>query len=161
MGKVIGGGLPAAAYGGPAALLNLVAPAGDVYQAGTLSGNPLAVAAGRATLERLDEDAYLELAGITATLAEGLREAAGDRPVSVVNTVGLLTVFFAPEPPRDYAGAAACDLDAYGAWCRALLARGVYPPPSQFEAWFPSLAHTPEQIARTVEAAAAAFEEAV
>ncbi len=160
MGKVIGGGLPAAAYGGPVALMNLVAPAGDVYQAGTLSGNPLAVAAGRAALERLDEDAYLALADITATLAEGLREAAGDRSVSVVSTVGLLTVFFAPEPPRDYAGAAACDLDAYGAWCRALLARGVYPPPSQFEAWFPSLAHTPEQIARTVEAAAAAFEEA-
>ena len=161
MGKVIGGGLPAAAYGGPVALMNLVAPAGDVYQAGTLSGNPLAVAAGRATLERLDEEGYLALADITATLAEGLRAAAGDRPVSVVNTVGLLTVFFAEEPPRDYAGAAACDLDAYGAWCRALLARGVYPPPSQFEAWFPSLAHTPEQIARTVEAAAAAFEEAV
>ncbi len=161
MGKVIGGGLPAAAYGGPVALMNLVAPAGDVYQAGTLSGNPLAVAAGRATLERLDEEGYLALADITATLAEGLRAAAGDRPVSVVNTVGLLTVFFAQEPPRDYAGAAACDLDAYGAWCRALLARGVYPPPSQFEAWFPSLAHTPEQIARTVEAAAAAFEEAV
>ena len=161
MGKVIGGGLPAAAYGGPVALMNLVAPAGDVYQAGTLSGNPLAVAAGRAALERLDEDAYLALADITATLAEGLREAAGDRPVSVVSTVGLLTIFFAEQPPRDYAGAKACDLDAYGAWCRALLARGVYPPPSQFEAWFPSLAHTPEQIARTVEAAAAAFEEAV
>jgi glutamate-1-semialdehyde 2,1-aminomutase len=160
MGKVLGGGLPAAAYGGPAALMNLVAPAGDVYQAGTLSGNPLAVAAGRAALELLDEDAYLTLADTTAALADGLREAAGDRAVSVVHTVGLLTVFFAAEPPRDYAGAAACDLDAYGAWCRALLARGVYPPPSQFEAWFPSLAHTPEHVGRTVEAAAAAFEEA-
>ena len=72
---------------------------------------------------------------------------------------GLLTVFFAEQPVRDYAGAAACDLEAYGAWCRALLARGVYPPPSQFEAWFPSLAHTTEHVARTLEAAAAAFAE--
>jgi glutamate-1-semialdehyde 2,1-aminomutase len=72
---------------------------------------------------------------------------------------GLLTVFFSAEPVRDYAGAAACDTDAYGAWCRALLARGVYPPPSQFEAWFPSLAHTPAHVARTLEAATAAFSE--
>jgi glutamate-1-semialdehyde 2,1-aminomutase len=136
-----------------------IAPAGDVYQAGTLSGNPLAVAAGRATLERLDEQAYLALSDTTQALADGLREAAGDRPISIVATTGLLTVFFAPEPPRDYAGAAACDAEAYGAWCRALLARGVYPPASQFEAWFPSLAHTPDHIARTVEAAAAAFAE--
>lgn len=159
MGKVLGGGLPAAAYGGPLHLMNLVAPAGDVYQAGTLSGNPLAVAAGRAALERLDEPAYMALAATTAALADGLREAADGRPVSVVHTTGLLTVFFAPEPPTDYASAAACDTEAYGAWCRALLARGVYPPPSQFEAWFPSLAHTPEHLARTVEAAAAAFTE--
>jgi glutamate-1-semialdehyde 2,1-aminomutase len=159
MGKVIGGGLPAAAYGGPVHLMSLVAPAGDVYQAGTLSGNPLAVAAGRATLELLDEDAYLALSDTTAALAEGLREAAGDRPVSVAHTTGLLTLFFAREPPHDYAAAAACDREAYGAWCRALLARGVYPPPSQFEAWFPSLAHTPDHLARTVEAAAAAFVE--
>jgi glutamate-1-semialdehyde 2,1-aminomutase len=139
--------------------MNLVAPAGNVYQAGTLSGNPLAVAAGRAALERLDEEAYLRLAATTEALATGLRDAAGDTPVSVVHTVGLLTVFFAPEPPRDYAGAAACDGAAYGAWCRALLARGVYPPPSQFEAWFPSLAHDAEHVARTVEAATAAFAE--
>ncbi len=159
MGKVLGGGLPAAAYGGPASLMNLVAPAGDVYQAGTLSGNPLAVAAGRATLERLDEQSYLTLSSITAELADGLREAAAGWPVSVTHTTGLLTVFFAEQAPTDYAGAAACDTEAYGAWCRALLARGVYPPPSQFEAWFPSLAHTSEQVARTVEAAAAAFSE--
>jgi glutamate-1-semialdehyde 2,1-aminomutase len=136
-----------------------IAPAGDVYQAGTLSGNPLAVAAGRATLERLDEAAYVQLAATTRALADGLREAAGDRPVSVVSAPGLLTVFFAAEPPRDYAQAARCDTEAHGAWCRALLARGVYPPPSQFETWFPSLAHTPEHVARTVEAAAAAFAE--
>jgi glutamate-1-semialdehyde 2,1-aminomutase len=159
MGKVLGGGLPAAAYGGPAQLMSLVAPAGDVYQAGTLSGNPLAVAAGCVALELLDEEAYLTLADTTAALADGLREAAGDRPVSVVHTTGLLTVFFADAPPTDYAAAQACDTEAYGAWCRALLARGVYPPPSQFEAWFPSLAHTPEHVTRTVEAAAAAFGE--
>jgi glutamate-1-semialdehyde 2,1-aminomutase len=136
-----------------------IAPAGDVYQAGTLSGNPLAVAAGRATLAQLDEAAYTRLSATTRALADGLREVAGDRPVSVVCETGLLTVFFAPEPPRDYAAAARCDAEAYGAWCRALLARGVYPPPSQFEAWFPSLAHTPGHVARTVEAAAAAFAE--
>jgi glutamate-1-semialdehyde 2,1-aminomutase len=159
MGKVIGGGLPAAAYGGPAELLNRIAPAGDVYQAGTLSGNPLAVAAGLAALHDLSEEAYLRLAETTRALAAGLREAAGGRPVQVAETTGLLTVFFSPEPVTDYAGAAACDTDAHAAWCRALLARGVYPPPSQFEAWFPSLAHTPEHVERTVEAAAAAFAE--
>ncbi len=99
MGKVIGGGLPAAAYGGPVALMERIAPAGDVYQAGTLSGNPLAVAAGRATLERLDEAAYMHLSATTQALADALRAAAGDRPVSIVSTTGLLTVFFAPEPP--------------------------------------------------------------
>jgi glutamate-1-semialdehyde 2,1-aminomutase len=159
MGKVLGGGLPAAAYGGPRELMERVAPAGDVYQAGTLSGNPLAVAAGRATLALLGEEAYLRLSATTEALAAGLREAAGDLPVQVVTAPGLLTVFFSSEPVRDYAGAQACDLEAYGAWCRALLARGVYPPPSQFEAWFPSLAHTAEHVDRTVEAAAAAFRE--
>jgi glutamate-1-semialdehyde 2,1-aminomutase len=160
MGKVIGGGLPAAAYGGPRALMERIAPAGDVYQAGTLSGNPLAVAAGLATLALLDDAAYASLATRTETLAAGLREAAGDVPVQVVTAPGLLTVFFSAEPVCNYAGARACDLEAFGAWCRHLLARGVYPPPSQFEAWFPSLAHGPEHIERTVEAAAAAFREA-
>ena len=159
MGKVIGGGLPAAAYGASEELMRRIAPAGDVYQAGTLSGNPLAVAAGRATLELLDDDAYVELAATTEVLANGLREAAGARPVQVEWAPGLLTVFFSEEPVRDYAGATACDTAAYGAWCRALLARGVYPPPSQFEAWFPSLAHTPAHVTRTLEVAAAAFAE--
>ena len=159
MGKILGGGLPAAAFGGPASLMERIAPAGDVYQAGTLSGNPLAVAAGRVALSLLDEQAYLSLSDTTHALADGLREAAGERPVSVVSTTGLVTVFFAESPPRDYAGAVACDAEAYGAWCRALLARGVYPPPSQFEAWFPSTAHTHDHIARTVEAATAAFAE--
>lgn len=159
MGKVIGGGLPAAAYGGSRALMERVAPAGDVYQAGTLSGNPLAVAAGLATLELLDDAAYRRLAATTEALAQGLREAAGDRPVQVQSVCGLVTTFFTEEPVRDYAGAKACDLDAYGRWCQGLLARGVYPPAAQFEAWFPSLAHTQEQLERTLTAAAAAFEE--
>jgi glutamate-1-semialdehyde 2,1-aminomutase len=161
MGKVIGGGLPAAAYGGRREHMERIAPAGDVYQAGTLSGNPLAVAAGLATLAQLDAQAYLRLGVATEALALGLRDAAGDRPVSIATAPGLLTVFFRAEAPTDYEGAKACDTEAYGAWCRGLLARGVYPPPAQFEAWFPSLAHTPEQIELTVEAAAAAFAEAL
>jgi glutamate-1-semialdehyde 2,1-aminomutase len=162
MGKVIGGGLPAAAVGGRAELMQMLTPVGEVYQAGTLSGNPLAVAAGLATLELLDEAAYLRLDAITTRLADGLRAAAsgagpGGYPVQVLSMPGLLTVFFGERPVRSFADAQACDLGAHAAWCRELLARGVYPPPSQFEAWFPSLAHTDEQIERTLEAAAAAF----
>ncbi len=169
MGKVLGGGLPSAAVGGGAELMNMLAPAGEVYQAGTLSGNPLAVAAGLATLELLDESAYTHLRSITERLVDGLREAAagavaGGYPVHIVSVPGLLTVFFTDAVPgaegspiAELADVQACDLDAYGRWCRELLARGVYSPPSQFEAWFPSLAHTPEQIERTIEAAAAAF----
>jgi glutamate-1-semialdehyde 2,1-aminomutase len=137
-----------------------VAPAGPVYQAGTLAGNPLAVAAGLATLELLDARAYKRLAAVTEALAAGLRGAAADAgaPLQVQSVPGLVTPFFAAEPVRDYTGAAACDLDAYGAWCRALLELGVYPPASQFEAWFPSLAHTDEDVERTIEAARAALE---
>ena len=98
MGKVLGGGFPAAAYGGPVELMNRIAPAGDVYQAGTLVGNPVAVAAGRATLERLDEDAYVHLAATTEALVTGLRDAAGSRPVQVEWAPGLLTVFFSERP---------------------------------------------------------------
>jgi glutamate-1-semialdehyde 2,1-aminomutase len=163
MGKVIGGGLPAAAYGGPRELMRRIAPSGDVYQAGTLSGNPLAVAAGLTTLALLEgEQPYVKLAAITSALAEGLAgaaEAAGYEDIQIVTAPGLLTVFFNADPVTDYAGAQACDLEAYAAWCRGLLARGVYAPASQFEAWFPSLAHTPEHIARTVAAATAAFAE--
>jgi glutamate-1-semialdehyde 2,1-aminomutase len=158
LGKVIGGGLPAAAFAGPRALMERIAPAGDVYQAGTLSGNPLAVAAGLATLRALDDVAYVRLAAVTKALAQGLRAAAGDLPVSVVTAPGLLSVFFTPRPPRDYGDVAASDREAFGAWSRELLLRGVYPPPSPFEAWFPSLAHTDEDVAFTVEAARAAFE---
>jgi glutamate-1-semialdehyde 2,1-aminomutase len=138
-----------------------VAPAGDVYQAGTLSGNPLAVAAGRATLAELGRDAYVRLASLTARLAEGLAGAAGDHPVEIVSETGLVTPFFSTEPVHDFAAAARCDLDAYGAFCRALLDRGIYPPPSQFEAWFVSLAHDEAAIEHTVTAAAEAFDEAL
>ncbi|HLH14170.1 MAG TPA: glutamate-1-semialdehyde 2,1-aminomutase [Solirubrobacteraceae bacterium] len=158
LGKILGGGLPAAALGGRAELMRMLAPAGEVYQAGTLSGNPLAVAAGLATLELLDEAAYARLASITERLAAGLREAAGAYPVQVVSLPGLLTVFFSERPVESFADAQACDLDAHARWCRELLARGVYPPAAQFEAWFPSLAHTDELLERTLEAAAAAFE---
>jgi glutamate-1-semialdehyde 2,1-aminomutase len=161
LGKVLGGGLPAAAYGGRRELMSLVAPAGDVYQAGTLSGNPLAVAAGLATLERLDDDAYIRLRESTSALAGGLRESADGLPVQVASVPGMLTVFFSAEPVRDFAGAGNCDLDAYGRFCRALLERGIYTPPSQFEAWFVSLAHDSAAIERTVEAAGEAFAEAL
>jgi glutamate-1-semialdehyde 2,1-aminomutase len=157
VGKIIGGGLPAAALGGPRDYMERLAPTGDVYQAGTLSGNPLAVAAGLATLALLDEAAYDRLAATTEQLAVGLRAAAAGQPVQVQSVPGLLTVFFSDEPVRDFAGAQACDLDAYGAWCRELLARGVYAPASQFEAWFPSLVHGPAQIELTLAAAVAAF----
>jgi glutamate-1-semialdehyde 2,1-aminomutase len=161
MGKVIGGGLPAAAYGGRRELMERVAPAGDVYQAGTLSGNPVAVAAGLATLRRLDGAAYADLESATTRLATGLRRATGDRPVQVASVPGLLTVFFSRETVQDFAGAQACDAEAYGRFCRALLDRGIYPPPSQFEAWFPSLAHDEASIDRTIEAAGEAFELAI
>jgi glutamate-1-semialdehyde 2,1-aminomutase len=161
MGKIIGGGLPAAAYGGSRELMERIAPAGDVYQAGTLSGNPLAVAAALATLDRLDDAAYERLARTTDALAAGLRDAAVEVgcPVQVQSVPGLLTVFFSDGPVANYFHAARCDTAAYGRWCRALLARGVYPPPSQFEAWFPSLAHGPEHVERTVEVAREAFKE--
>jgi glutamate-1-semialdehyde 2,1-aminomutase len=155
LGKVLGGGLPAAAYAGRRELMEQVAPSGDVYQAGTLSGNPLATAAGLATLRLLDDGAYAQLDRLAATLAAGLEYAARSAgvPASAVATTGLLTLFFAPEPPHDYEQARACDTDAYAAFCRGMLDRGVYLPPSQFEAWFPSLAHTDAHVERTLAAA--------
>ncbi len=159
LGKVIGGGLPTAAYGGDPALMERIAPAGDVYQAGTLSGNPLAVAGALATLQCLDGAAYGRIATVTDALAEGLaREArAAGVALQVQSVPGLLTPFFSEGPVRSYEDARRCDLEAYGAWCRELLARGVYPPASQFEAWFPSLAHSDRQLELTVAAASAAF----
>jgi glutamate-1-semialdehyde 2,1-aminomutase len=161
LGKVLGGGLPAAAFGGPAATMERLAPAGDVYQAGTLSGNPLAMAAGLATLRRLDTNAYARLEELTLRLAGGLSTLAAGRPLQVATAPGLLTLFFNTEPVGDFTAAAACDLDAHARFCRAMLDRGVYPPPSQFEAWFVSLAHDEAAIDRTLEAAEESLSEAM
>jgi glutamate-1-semialdehyde 2,1-aminomutase len=159
LGKVLGGGLPAAAFGGRPELMERLAPVGDVYQAGTLSGNPLAVAAGLATLRELDADAYARLGALTDRLATGLRESAGPRQLQLDGAPGLLTLFFSTEPVVDFATASACDTAAHARFCRAMLERGVYPPPSQFEAWFVSLAHDEAAIDRTVEAAAESLRE--
>jgi glutamate-1-semialdehyde 2,1-aminomutase len=161
LGKVIGGGLPAAAYAGPRELMERIAPAGDVYQAGTLSGNPLATAAGLATLALLDPAAYERLEAVSAALAGGLRELAAETGVRihVAQTTGLLTLFFHDGPVASYEDAMRCDTTAYGAFCRAMLDRGVYLPPSQFEAWFPSLAHTAEQVEETLAAAGESLRE--
>jgi glutamate-1-semialdehyde 2,1-aminomutase len=161
LGKVIGGGVPAAAYAGRRDLMERVAPAGDVYQAGTLSGNPLATAAGLATLELLDDAAYERLDAVATVLADGLASAARTAgvPVHVSRTTGLLTLFFHDGPVASYTDAKACDTDRYGAFCRAMLEHGIYLPPSQFEAWFPSLAHTDEQLERTLVAASSALAE--
>jgi glutamate-1-semialdehyde 2,1-aminomutase len=161
LGKVIGGGLPAAAFAGPRELLERVAPAGDVYQAGTLSGNPLATAAGLATLRALDGEAYRRLDALTQRFAAGLSTLAEDRPLRVASAPGLLTLFFSEAPVTNFAAAAACDLEAHACFCRAMLERGVYSPPSQFEAWFVSLAHDEEAIDRTLEAAAESLDEAL
>jgi len=130
-----------------------LAPVGATYQAGTLSGNPLATAAGLATLGRLDDAAYSRLHDITHRLADGLR---GEK-VQVTSETGLLTVFFSERPVTDYTSAQAADRDAFAAFWNAMLERGIYLPPSPFEAWFPSLAHSDEQVERTVEAAAESF----
>jgi glutamate-1-semialdehyde 2,1-aminomutase len=161
LGKVLGGGLPAAAFAGSRETMERVAPAGDVYQAGTLSGNPLAVAAGLATLKHLDAAAYDRLGWLTDHLAAGFAELADGRPLQVASAPGLITLFFATEPVHDFAEARSCDLDAHAAFCRSLLARGVYPPPSQFEAWFVSLAHDEATVDRTLEAVADSLEEAL
>jgi glutamate-1-semialdehyde 2,1-aminomutase len=154
LGKVLGGGLPAAAFAGPRRTMEALAPVGDVYQAGTLSGNPLAVAAGLATLGKLDEEAYERLAALTDRLAAGLAALAAERPLQLAAVPGLLTLFFSAGPVTDFATASSCDLEAHAAFCRAMLSRGVYLPPSQFEAWFVSLAHDEGTVDRTLEAAA-------
>jgi glutamate-1-semialdehyde 2,1-aminomutase len=154
LGKVVGGGLPLAAFGGRADVMSELAPAGPVYQAGTLAGNPLATAAALAVLPRLrDPDVYERLETTAAGLADGLSSAAGDEAVSVQRAGSLLTVFFQPGPVRSYSEAAGSDTERYGAFFRHLLERGVYLPPSQFEAMFVSLAHGPDEVERTVEAA--------
>jgi glutamate-1-semialdehyde 2,1-aminomutase len=152
LGKIVGGGLPLAAFGGRAELMERLAPAGDVYQAGTLSGNPLATAAGLAVLPRLrDRRVYEELERRGDRLARGLARAAGD--AATVQRVGAMaTLFCRAGPVRDYEAAAASDTERFGALFRHLLARGIYVAPSQFEAMFVSLAHGDDEIDRTVEA---------
>jgi glutamate-1-semialdehyde 2,1-aminomutase len=160
LGKIIGGGVPVGAYGGKAALMDLVAPAGPVYQAGTLSGNPLAVAAGLKTLELLRRPGtYERLDALTEGLTLALRaEAARVGVPLTMNRVGsMFTPFFTSEPVSDYASAQKADAKAFGRFFRALLARGVYFPPSQFEAAFVSFAHSEDDIAETIRAVGAAF----
>jgi glutamate-1-semialdehyde 2,1-aminomutase len=158
-GKVIGAGLPVGAFGGRADVMDRVAPAGPIYQAGTLSGNPMAMAAGNATLKLMTPAAYQRLEAQSAKLAEGLVAAAAEAKVAVqVNRVGsMLTVFFSAKPVFDAASARACDTKKFGAFFHALLDNGVYFPPSQFEAAFLSTAHTDDDVEKTLRAAKAAF----
>lgn len=159
LGKIIGGGMPIGAYGGRADLMDLVAPAGPVYQAGTLSGHPLSMAAGVATLGELDEDRYITLDEQAAALASGLAEVAtsAGREVAIARVGSLLTVFFRPDPPTDAAQALASDRAAYARFFGAMLDQGILLPPSQFEAWFVSMAHGPAEIQATIDAARQAF----
>jgi glutamate-1-semialdehyde 2,1-aminomutase len=155
LGKVIGGGLPVGAFGGRRELLDLVAPSGPVYQAGTLSGHPLAMAAGAAALAELQPEGYEALERRVTRLAAGLAEAGRDRgrEVSVSRAGPLLTLFFRATAPADGEEAMAADRDAYARFFRAMLEQGVLLPPSQFEAWFPGFAHRDEEVDRILEAA--------
>jgi glutamate-1-semialdehyde 2,1-aminomutase len=159
LGKIIGGGLPVGAYGGRASLMALVSPSGPVYQAGTLSGNPLAMTAGIWCLDRLSPKLYRQLSVLGTRLAGGLADAAREAGIGLqVNAVGsVLTPFFTDRPVRDYASATSANTDLYARFFREMLARNVYPPPSQFEAWFLSAAHTVKDVETTVAAARAAM----
>jgi glutamate-1-semialdehyde 2,1-aminomutase len=162
LGKIIGGGLPVGAYGGVNEMMNLVAPLGPMYQAGTLSGNPLAMAAGIATLKRLrdqQKEIYPHLDKITAKLVEGVAAAAKEAGVPLTaNRVGsMFTWFFNPGPVTDWNSASKSDTKAFGRFFRSMLDHGVYLPPSQYEAAFLSAAHTEEDIQRTTAAAKQAF----
>jgi glutamate-1-semialdehyde 2,1-aminomutase len=153
LGKIVGGGLPLAAFGGRAEIMDQLSPIGPVYQAGTLSGNPLATAAGLAVLEALDASVYDAVDWVAGRLEEGLA------PFGRVQRVGgMLTLFMGADPVRNFAEASTSDTDRYGAFFRHMLERGVYLPPSQFESWFPSLAHGDEEIERTLEAAREFFD---
>src|SRR5437763_652618 len=163
LGKIIGGGLPVGAYGGRRDIMEQIAPAGPVYQAGTLSGNPLAMTAGLATLRRLrDRAVYERLEEAGRRLCEGLSAAAREAGVeTVTNRVGsMFTTFFTREAVTDWPTAAKSDRDAYGKFFHAMLAEGVYLAPSQFEAAFIGIAHTDELLDRTVEAARTSFRRA-
>ena len=159
LGKIIGGGLPVGAYGGRSNLMAFVSPEGPVYQAGTLSGNPLAMTAGRWCLDNLTPKLYAKLAALGTRLAAGLADAARAHGIALqVNAFGsLLTPFFTDRPVRDYASAITADPAKYAEFFRGMITRGVYPPPSQFEAWFISAAHTEKDIDRTIKAARATF----
>ncbi|OFV92372.1 MAG: glutamate-1-semialdehyde-2,1-aminomutase [Acidobacteria bacterium RIFCSPLOWO2_02_FULL_64_15] len=159
LGKIIGGGLPVGAYGGRANLMEMVSPAGPVYQAGTLSGNPLAMTAGLWSLRQLKPSLYPNLAKLGTRLAAGLADAAREAGVALqVNAVGsVLTPFFTDRPVRDYQSATSADAQRYGRFFRGMLARGIYPPPSQFEAWFLSAAHTVKDVDKTIAAARGAM----
>ena len=161
LGKIIGGGLPVGAYGGRADLMELVSPAGPVYQAGTLSGNPLAMTAGLWCLDRLKPTLYDDLARLGARLAAGLADAARDAGVALqVNAVGsLVTPFFTDRLVRDYPSATSADTDRYARFFRGMIARGICPPPSQFEAWFLSAAHSAKDVDKTIAAAREAMKE--
>jgi glutamate-1-semialdehyde 2,1-aminomutase len=161
LGKIIGGGMPVAAYGGRADVMELVSPAGPVYQAGTLSGNPLAMTAGIWALDRLDKKLYRTLAEMSEMLTTGLADAAREAGVPLqVNAVGsMVTPFFATDRVRDFASATASDTKRFGVFFQGMLKRGVYLPPSQFEAWFLSSAHTAADIKKTVAAARASMRE--
>ena len=161
LGKIIGGGLPVGAYGGRADLMELVSPAGPVYQAGTLSGNPLAMTAGLWCLKNLSPTLYKSLAALGARLAGGLADAAREAGVPLqVNAFGsVLTPFFTDRPVRDFASATSANTERYAVFFRGMLRRGVYPPPSQFEAWFLSAAHTAKDVDTTIRAARAAMRE--
>jgi len=159
LGKVVGGGFPVGAYGGRRDVMTQVAPLGPVYQAGTLSGNPVAMRAGLETLALLDDAAYRRLAELGEGLARGLQHAARHAGVPlIVNHIGsLLTPFFTGSPVTDAASARQADTARYARFFHALLERGIMIPPSQFEAWFVSLAHTEDDLRRTFDAVAAAL----
>jgi glutamate-1-semialdehyde 2,1-aminomutase len=155
LGKIVGGGLPLAAYGGRRAIMQQVAPVGPVYQAGTLSGNPVAVSAGLATLERLDAALYARLEALGARLENGLRRAVDAAGVAAcVQRVGsMITLFFTRGPVRDWDDASQCDTQAFARWHRGMMERGVYWPPAQYEAAFIGGAHTDADVDATVAAA--------
>jgi glutamate-1-semialdehyde 2,1-aminomutase len=161
MGKIIGGGLPVGAYGGPSEIMDLVAPLGPMYQAGTLSGNPLAMAAGYATLRHLREhkEIYPRLDKLAAEVVAGVAAAAKEAGVTMCNNrVGsMFTWFFAPGPVTGWASAAKSDTEAFGRFFRAMLESGIYLPPSQFEAAFIGAAHTEHDVQQTIAAARQAF----
>ena len=155
LGKIIGGGLPVGAYGGRADLMTHIAPDGPVYQAGTLSGNPLAMTAGTWTLSRLSERLYRQLAKLGDQLAEGLAEVASEAGVPLrVNSFGsMVTPFFTNRPVWNYRSATDANTMLYGVFFRSMLRHGIYPPPSQFESWFLSASHSAHDIERTLDAA--------